>query len=135
MEQDVLPQLHWNTKLDELLDEAGKTPDGALCVFMVDEQIPVTARGGFAALVMAYTREAEPVAVLEDGTAVLLTIEAGEVGGSAVAARVFAQLDKLRLRQTVRAGVATLGSGSAQQTLGRAKSAATQSKSGEVSAA
>jgi hypothetical protein len=133
MEQDVLPQLHWSTKLEDLLVEADNTPDGAFCVFVVDEQIPVTARGGFAALVMAYTREAEPVAVLEDGTAVLLTIEAGAVGGNAVAARVFAQLDKLRLRQTVRAGVATLGSDSPLQTLGRAKTAAAQASAGEAS--
>jgi len=134
MEQDVLPQLHWSSKLDDLLAQADGTPQGALSVFAVDEQIPQTARVGYAALVMAYTRESEPVALLEDGSAVLLTIEGGETGAKAVAARVFAQLDKLGLRQTVRAGVATL-TGTAGQTLDRAKTAATASATGEASVA
>ena len=135
MEQEVVPQLYWGTKLSDLLAEAANAPEGALCVFAVDKQIPMTARSGYAALVMAYTREAEPVALLEDGSAVLLTIEAGATGGNAVANRVFAQLDKLGLRETVRAGLATLGSGSAEQTLERARTAAGQADAGGVSTA
>jgi hypothetical protein len=129
----ALPHLDWSTKLDDLLSQAENTTDGTLCVFAVDEQIPITARTGYAALVMAYTRESEPVAILEDGSAVLLTIEAGAVGGNAVANRVFAQLDKLGLRQTVRAGVATLGEAPAGQTLEAARTAARQAGAGSVS--
>jgi hypothetical protein len=132
MEQEVLPQLHWSSKLDDLLSQAKQTPQGALCVFAVDQQIPQTARVGYAALVMAYTRESEPVALLEDGSAVLLTIEGGETGARAVANRVFAQLEKLGLRPTVRAGVATLN-GAPRQTLERSQAAAARATAGETS--
>jgi hypothetical protein len=134
MEQEVLPQLHWSIKLDDLLTEADATPQGALSIYAVDEQIPQTARVGYAALVMAYTRENEPVALLEDGSAALLTIEGGITGASAVAARVLAQLDKLGLRQTVRAGVAAM-TDSSHQALDRAKTAAAGAEAGEASVA
>jgi hypothetical protein len=132
MEQEVLPQLHWSSKLEDLLVRANETPQGALCVFAVDEQIPQTARVGYAALVMAYTRESEPVALLEDGSAVLLTIDGGETGARAVANRVFAQLEKLGLRPTVRAGVATL-TGAPRQILERSQAAAAGAAAGETS--
>jgi hypothetical protein len=43
--------------------QADTTAQGELSVFAVDEQIPQTARVGYAALVMAYTRESDRVAL------------------------------------------------------------------------
>src|SRR6202035_3789982 len=109
-------QLPWQVTRDEFLRSAAEvTSGGACCVFVIDDAIPKLARSGYAALVIAYARADEPVCILDGGTA----------SGRAVAKRVLDQMRKLALDQTLRAGVAALGSDpSASMSAARAAAAA-----------
>lgn len=109
-ESRTLSLLPWQVTLDEFTKSAAAVgPDGACCVFVVDPSIPAAARGGYASLVMAYSRADEPVCILEDGAAIVLVREGGHASANALALRVLGQMRKLALDLTLTAGVAVLG--------------------------
>ncbi len=102
--------LPWQVSLSEFTQKAAEVGDGgACCVFVVDPSIPQAARGGYASLVMAYSRADEPVCVLDDGTALVLVREGGLTSAHALAQRVLAQMRRLALDLTLTAGVSVLG--------------------------
>src|SRR6202022_3506790 len=104
-ESTPLSQLPWQVTRDEFLRSAAEvTSGGACCVFVIDDAIPKMARSGYAALVIAY--------------------------GRAVANRVLDQMRKLALDQTMRAGVASLGS-DPSASMRAARDAATAGPAGE----
>jgi hypothetical protein len=106
----TLSLLPWQVSLDEFTRAAKEVgPDASCCVFVVDPSIPAAARGGYASLVMAYSRADEPVCILEDGAAIVLVREGGNASGSALAERVLGQMRKLALEMTLTAGVSLLG--------------------------
>jgi len=109
--------------------EAGD--DAACCVFVIDESIPVRARTGYSALVMAYARSAEPVTVLVGGGAVLLIRDGGTDSARIAGRRVIDQARKLGLEHTLRAGVARVD-GDADAAIDQARHAATEVAAGEV---
>jgi hypothetical protein len=78
-------------------------------VFVVDPSIPSAARGGYASLVMAYSRADEPVCILADGAAIVLVTEGGVSSGTSLAQRVLGQMRKLALDLTLTAGIALIG--------------------------
>lgn len=109
-ESRTLSLLPWQVTLAEFTKSAAEVgPDGACCVFVVDPSIPSAARGGYASLVMAYSRADEPVCVLEDGAALVLVRDGGNASANALAQRVLGQMGKLGLELTLTAGVAVLG--------------------------
>ena len=109
-ESRTLSLLPWQVTLTEFTRKAGETgEDGACCAFVVDPSIPQTARGGYASLVMAYSRADEPVCVLDDGAALVLVRDGGIASGKALAERVLAQMRRLALDKTLTAGVALIG--------------------------
>lgn len=106
----TLSLLPWQVTLDEFRKSAAEVgPDGACCVFVVDPSIPTAARGGYASLVMAYSRADEPVCILEDGAAIVLVRDGGNTSANALARRVLGQMRKLGLDLTLTAGLALLG--------------------------
>jgi hypothetical protein len=119
--------LPWQVTLDEFNRAAAEvTEGGACCVFVIDDTIPANARSGYAALVIAYAREDEPVCILGDGTAALLVRTGGVASGEVVARRVLEQMRRLALERTLRAGVSVLGAdpaGSLDEATKRAKAA------------
>ena len=109
-ESRTLSLLPWQVTLTEFTRKAGEAgEDGACCAFVVDPSIPQTARGGYASLVMAYSRADEPVCVLDDGAALVLVGDGGIASGKALAERVLAQMRRLALDKTLTAGVALIG--------------------------
>jgi hypothetical protein len=129
-----LAQLPWQVPYEALLREAADVRDaGAIAVFVIDDQIPAAARSGYAALVMAYAREHEPVAILDDGTAVLLVREGGVNAATIAASRVLAQIRRLSLQDTLRAGVAPLANDPGVS-VERARATAATGTAGEVAA-
>ncbi len=109
-EPSIITQLPWQVTLDEFTRAALEVAEGgACCVFAVDPSIPIKARGGYASLVMAYSRADEPVCVLDDGTALVLVREGGASSADALANRVMALMRKLALDHTLTVGVAALG--------------------------
>jgi hypothetical protein len=121
-------QIPWSTTLSELRELEKESAESACCVFGVAEDIPGHARRGYATLVMAYARESEPVAVLEDGSAALLVVDGGVAGARAVAQRILSQLAKLGLQDTVRIGIDAHAPG--HDTVDRARAAATKADLG-----
>jgi len=106
----TLSLLPWQVSLAEFTRSALEVgPEASCCVFVVDPSIPSAARGGYASLVMAYSRADEPVCILEDGAAIVLVREGGNASGNALAQRVLGQMRKLGLELTLTAGVALLG--------------------------
>jgi hypothetical protein len=106
----TLSLLPWQVSLDEFTRSALEVgPEASCCVFVVDPSIPAAARGGYASLVMAYSRADEPVCILEGGAAIVLVREGGNPSGNALAQRVLGQMRKLGLDLTLTAGVALLG--------------------------
>ena len=109
-EPRTISLLPWQVTLSEFQEKAaiaGK--DGACCAFVVDPSIPQAARGGYASLVMAYSRADEPVCVLDDGAALVLVADGGIASGRALAERVLVQMRRLALELTLTAGVALIG--------------------------
>src|SRR6202166_5470383 len=95
-ESRTLSLLPWQVTLTEFTRKAGEAgEDGACCAFVVDPSIPQTARGGYASLVMAYSRNDEPVCVLDDGAALVLVRDGGIASGKALAERGFVQMGRL----------------------------------------
>ncbi|MBV8301874.1 MAG: hypothetical protein JOY68_08115 [Candidatus Dormibacteraeota bacterium] len=105
--------------------------DGAVCVFVVDEQIPLQARSGYATLVIAYARSDEPVHILDDGTAALLIRQGGTDSATVAGRRVIDQMRKLGLDTTLRAGVAALR-GDAANAIEQARGVAASNAAGAV---
>jgi hypothetical protein len=109
-ESRTLSLLPWQVSLDEFTRSALEVgPEASCCVFVVDPSIPSAARGGYASLVMAYSRADEPVCVLDDGAALVLVMDGGISSGKALAERVLGQMARLKLELTLTAGVALIG--------------------------
>jgi hypothetical protein len=135
MELPPISQLPWAVGHDRFLAAAGAvTGDGACCLFVIDEAIPASARSGYAALVIAYARANEPVTILEGGAAALLIRDGGVASGQVAARRLLQQMSRLGLQETLRAGVAPLGSG-VIDALVRARELASGAPAGEVAVA
>ena len=127
-----LSQLPYQVTLQEFLRSAASvTAGGACCVFVIDDAIPLAARAGYAALVIAYARADEPVYITDDGSATLLIRDGGVGAGRIAAARVIEQMRRFALHHTLRAGVAPL-EGPADTAMARARDAATAAPPGEV---
>lgn len=135
MDERPISQIPWSSTMAEFAATADGIPDGgACCVFVVDESIPAQARRGYAALIIAYAREAEPVTIFEDGSTALLITDGGSASGRVAAARVFGQLRRLGLETTLRAGIADL-QGGVEATIENARAAARAGGAGEISLA
>lgn len=105
-----ISHLPWQVSREEFVAEARDVgPDGACCTFVIDASIPQSARSGYAALVIAYARAEEPVYIFSDGSAALLIRDGGTESGEVVAKRIFEQMRRLSLEDTLRAGIALLG--------------------------
>jgi hypothetical protein len=127
-----ISQLPWQVTQEEFERTAAEIgADGACCAFVIDSSIPQSARSGYAALVIAYARADEPVCILGDGSAILLIREGGTNSGEVVAKRILAQMRRLSLDQTLRAGVVPLAS-DAQGAMASARSAAEAGEPGTV---
>jgi hypothetical protein len=110
--------------------------DAAVCVFVPDETVEFGDRRGYAALVIAYSRFEEPVAILEDGGTALLIREGGVAAAAAVAARILAQAARMGLASRLRAGVAALsGWGSVEAALRWARTEADAGEPGQIAGA
>jgi hypothetical protein len=134
-EQRTLSLLAWQVTLAEFTEKAAEVKDdGACCAFVVDPSIPQAARGGYASLVMAYSRADEPVCVLEDGAALVLVRDGGIASGKALAERVLAQMHRLALDLTLTAGVALIGD-DPSGAVTAARTAATSVPAGQVGTA
>ncbi|GAC1343530.1 MAG: hypothetical protein NVSMB29_16300 [Candidatus Dormibacteria bacterium] len=128
-------QLPWAVSFADFTAAAGGLGDEAACsVFVVDEMIPVTARPGYAALVMAYVRSQEPVTVSNDGVAALLVTSGGLESAAIVARRIIDEAGRLGLADTLRAGIALL-EGDAARAVSRAREAASAGTAGAVATA
>jgi hypothetical protein len=127
--------LPWAVSRQDFARQAGEaSDDAACCVFVVDDAIPVRARTGYSALVMAYARSAEPVTVLDGGGAALLIRDGGLAAAGVAAGRVIAQAAKLGLENTLRAGVALIAK-DADAAIERARAAAERAGTGTVGSA
>jgi hypothetical protein len=108
--EPALSHVPWSVTRPEFINTARDTGgEGACLVFLVADDIPATARAGYAQLIIAYARANEPVTIDRDGTAVLLITDGGVAAGRVVAERVFGLMRRISLESTVRAGVAPLG--------------------------
>lgn len=131
-ESQPVSQLPWQVTPEEFTRAAAEiTEGGACCMFVIDSSIPTSARSGYAALVIAYARADEPVCILDGGAAALLVRNGGVGSAETVARRVLAQMRRLSLDSTLRAGVVPLSSDAAA-TLAAARSAAEAAPAGEV---
>jgi hypothetical protein len=130
-----ISQLPWAIGHDRFLAAAeAVAEEGACCLFVIDEAIPVGARAGYAALVIAYARANEPVTILEGGAAALLIRDGGVSSGVVAARRLLNQMSKLGLKETLRAGVSPLKHGTGLA-LDAARQLACQAAAGEVASA
>jgi hypothetical protein len=131
-EPRTMSLLPWQVTMAEFTQKASSgLADGACCAFVVDPSIPQAARGGYASLVMAYSRADEPVCVLDDGAALVLVLEGGIASGKALAERVLAQMARLKLELTLTAGVALIGHDPAAA-VAAARAAATSVAPGKI---
>ena len=106
---EALAHLPWAVTRAEFLATARDTgSDGACLVFVVSDEIPASARAGYAQLIIAYARANEPVTIDGQGTSTLLITEGGVGAGAVVAERVFGLMRRISLDTTIRAGVAAL---------------------------
>lgn len=112
--------------------EAGD--DAALLVFAPDDAVERGDRRGYAALVVAYSRFEEPVAILEDGGTVLLIRTGGVAGAHAAATRILTQATRMGLASRLRVGVAALHETPAD-TLRTARSRAEIGRPGQIAGA
>lgn len=127
--------LPWQvTRAEFLRSAAAVGSGGACCVFVIDDAIPLSARPGYAALVIAYARADEPVCILHDGAAALLIRDGGTASASVAARRVLGQMQRLSLEQTLRVGVAALGN-DPDDAMSTARAAAVAGAPGAISVA
>ena len=135
MEQQAAVEPPWSVTRAEFLAAASTIgKGGACCLFIVDASIPPAARFGYAALVIAYARSAEPVTMVDDSSAALLITEGGPEAGRAAAERLMGLLRRLSLEGTMHTGVAPLGD-DVEVTLRAARVAADAAPKGEVGVA
>ena len=135
MDLPPVSQLPWAAGHKRFLAAAeGVNGDGACCLFVIDDSIPAKARAGYAALVIAYARADEPVTILADGAAALLIREGGVQSAQIAARRLIGLMDRLGLQETLRAGVAALGS-DVDAAIDQARDAAVGAPPGEVAIA
>jgi len=133
--QSWAAQLPSAVPLGELLAAAEQSgDDAALCVFSPADSVDPADRRGYAALVIAYTRFEEPVAILEDGSCVLLVREGGTSSATACARRILGQAARMGLASRLRVGVAAILDG-AGQALQAARAQAASGEPGEVAGA
>lgn len=131
-EPRTMSLLPWQVTMAEFTQKAAEVSAvGACCAFVVDPSIPQAARGGYASLVMAYSRADEPVCVLDDGAALVLVRDGGIASGKALAERVLAQMRRLALELTLTAGVALIG-GDPAAAVTAARAAATSVAPGQI---
>jgi hypothetical protein len=135
IELPPISQLPWAIGHDRFVAAASAvTGEGACCLFVIDEAIPASARSGYAALVIAYARANEPVTILEGGAAALLIRDGGVASGVVAAKRLLKQMNKLGLRETLRAGVSPL-TGGVEGAIAGARELAVRAAAGEVAVA
>ncbi len=97
--------LPWSTDLRSLLAEAANCDQGAACLFAIEDGIPEAARAGYAALVIAYARDGEPVTIFDDGAALLLIKNGGVASARIAGERIMSEMHRLGLQSTLRAAV------------------------------
>jgi hypothetical protein len=119
---------------DFLVAAAAPESDAAVCVFAPDESVEPNDRRGYAALVIAYSRFEEPVAILDDGCCALLIREGGVSAATAAARRILAQAGRMGLASRLRVGVAAVLD-TPDDALLSARGGAAASTPGEVSGA
>jgi hypothetical protein len=135
MSQPWAAQLPAAVSLRDLLAAAREAgDDAALCVFAPDVTVEHGDRRGYAALVIAYSRFEEPVAILDDGCTALLIRDGGVSSGNAVARRILTQAGRLGLAARLRVGVAAITQG-AEAALHEARAQADTGQPGEVAGA
>ena len=135
MSQPWAAQLPSAIPLRDLLAVARESADDAVvCVFAPAESVEQADRRGYAALVVAYTRFEEPVAILDDGCCALLIREGGPSAAIAAARRILGQAGRLGLAAQLRVGVAPIGD-SPQAALQSARLEAAGGQPGEVAGA
>jgi hypothetical protein len=128
-------QLPSAVPLGELLTAADQSGDSAaFCVFAPSDSVAPADRRGYAALVIAYSRFEEPVAILDDGACLLLIREGGLPAAANAARRVLAQAGRLGLARQLRVGVAAIVDG-ADGALRAARGLAGSGPEGEVAGA
>jgi hypothetical protein len=128
-------QLPTAVPLSVLLGAAMEAGDGAaLCVFAPDGTVEPGDRRGYAALVIAYTRFDEPVAILDDGCTVLLIRSDGVSGANAAATRILDQAGRMGLASRLRVGVAGI-QGAPADALRSARSRADIGRPGQIAGA
>lgn len=116
---------------DFLVAAAAPETDSAVCVFAPDESVEPNDRRGYAALVIAYSRFEEPVAILDDGCTALLIREGGVSAATAAARRILAQAARMGLEMRLRVGVAAV-TDTPDEALLSARSGAAGGSPGEV---
>ncbi|MGD0372378.1 MAG: hypothetical protein ABSC16_11845 [Candidatus Dormibacteria bacterium] len=109
MKSEALSHIPWAVTRAEFVATARDTGRGGAClVFVISDEIPPSARAGYAQLIIAYARANEPVTIDGEGTSTLLITEGGVDAGAVVADRVFGLMRRISLETTIRAGVAAL---------------------------
>ena len=135
MSQSWASQLPSAVSLRDLLAAAREAAeDAAVCVFAPDHSVEHGDRRGYAALVIAYSRFEEPVAILDDGCTALLIREGGVSSASAVAGRILAQAGRMGLAARLRVGVAAITE-SAEAALHAARAQADTGEPGRIAGA
>ena len=125
-------QLPSAVPLHDLLSAADQAGEhAAFCVFAPDESVEPGDRRGYAALVIAYSRFEEPVAILDDGSCLLLIRDGSTSAASAAARRILTQAGRLGLARKLRVGVAAILDGS-DDALRSARAQAATSEPGEI---
>ena len=110
MSDAALSHIPWSVTRAEFIHTARDTGSGGAClVFLISDEIPFSARAGYAQLIIAYARSNEPVTIGDDGTSVLLITEGGVEAGRVVAGRMLNLMHRISLQATIRAGLAPLG--------------------------
>ena len=78
MNPSTLSDLPWSVSRTDFVNTARDTVGDAAClVFVIAQEIPASARAGYAQLIIAYARANEPVTIDSDGTSALLITEGG----------------------------------------------------------
>jgi hypothetical protein len=127
-EQQLISHLPWSATRREFTVAAREAgPDAACCVFVIADEIPLGARPGYSQLVIAYSRQSEPVTI-----AALLIRDGGVLAARVAAERILEQMRRLALETTLRAGVAPLGD-DVEAAVRAATAAAVAGPAGEVS--
>jgi hypothetical protein len=132
MDDLAISRLPWSATRAEFMAAARDVgDDAACCVFVINDEIPRTARSGYAQLIIAYARQNEPVTIDSDGTSALLIREGGIEAARIAAERIIAQMRRLALEGTIHAGVGLLGD-DVDSAVNAAKAAALAGPAGEV---